>query len=263
MGGWFVLPYEESCVQPNLGRKKATVLWKWCLMWLYYMLFAHHFSHLILLTALWAAGIIIPSFLMGKLRLWAVRGFPGLAGDQSPQLSQGTPPSGNQDILPELCVSDASLYPSLPLCSTFLFHLNVFLIFSRAEVTLCVSSSLFLFLSVLARKSRNSKKRQLSLLVPLYSAPWIIYLDSRGWRLKNILDLAVTRWILCSELECSGKEKCAFEIREDFERPENTGGSAGARRTATRRSIFIAHKGHPRGSHVQILYSLQLGFENN
>ena len=79
------------------------------------------------------------------------------------------PPSGSQGVLPELRVPDAALAFAASVL-TSLFHLNAFLIFSRAEVTLCVSRSLFLFLSVLARKSRNSKNRQLSLLFPLYSA---------------------------------------------------------------------------------------------
>lgn len=53
----------------------------------------------------------------------------------------------------------------------FFFHLNVFLIFSGAEVILCVSlcrKSLLLFL---ARKSRNCEKQQLSLLGLLYRVP--------------------------------------------------------------------------------------------
>lgn len=100
------------------------------------------------------------------MRLWVVREFPGLCGNWSPQLSPRVAPRVSYP-------SSESLMPALAFAAsvlTSLFHLNAFLIFSRAEVTLCVSRSLFLFLSVLARKSRNSKNRQLSLLFPLYSA---------------------------------------------------------------------------------------------
>lgn len=60
---------------------------------------------------------------------------------------------------------------SVPEGFFFFFHLNVFLIFSGAEVILCVSlcrKSLLLFL---ARKSRNCEKQQLSLLGLLYRVP--------------------------------------------------------------------------------------------
>lgn len=107
----------------------------------------------------------------GENEALVVREFPGLCGNWSPQLSQDIPPSGaprasypnSESLMPALAFAASVL--------TSLFHLNAFLIFSKAEVTLCVSRSLFLFLSVLARKSRNSENRQLSLLVPLYSAP--------------------------------------------------------------------------------------------
>lgn len=72
-----------------------------------------------------------------------------------PSAKPGQPP----EWLPRAsCPSSESLTPALAFAAsvlTSLFHLNAFLIISRAEVTLCVSRSLFLFLSVLATKKQE------------------------------------------------------------------------------------------------------------
>lgn len=154
----------------SLGRKHLTILWKCCLMWLYWKLLSHHFANQILPTTCEGQGLLFQVSSWGKWGSGSER-IPRVVRELEPSAKPGHPPQ----VAPRGSYpSSESLMPALAFAAsvlTSLFHLNAFLIFSKAEVTLCVSRSLFLFLSVLARKSRNSENRQLSLLVPLYSAP--------------------------------------------------------------------------------------------
>lgn len=102
-------------------------------------------------------------------------------GETEARGGEGTSGPVRASARPRRAPPDTALPPSCPSPAInasvpegfvfFFFHLNVFLIFSGAEVILCVSlcrKSLLLFL---ARKSRNCEKQQLSLLGLLYRVP--------------------------------------------------------------------------------------------
>lgn len=120
----------------------------------------------------------------------------------------------------------AAVAPSVP---GSLLHRDVFLIFSRAEVTHCVGRSLHSFLLVPVRQGRNSKKQQRSLLGPLYS-PVNNSSGLEGSDAENTLNLAVTGELCAQNLNPAGKRNVSLksettlsDLRTQVEAPETDG----------------------------------------
>lgn len=156
-------------VRSRLGRRHATIPWKCCLCDVWHMALSLLFHSPGPPDVPGSGRYDYSNFPCVRLRLSVVTGLCMVVLGPEPSRSQCvplTPALWTRRFLTEPC------FPCLlaaipPFVSGSLLHLNVFLIFSRAEVTLCVRGSPHSLLSALARKSRNSKKQQWSLLAPL------------------------------------------------------------------------------------------------